>query len=154
MIKAILAISQNEVLGDSSKPGLLWHAPEDLRRFKWLTEGKHVYVGRKTYEQMPKSYFKTRTAHVLTRDGSITLPDVDLCVNRPLRSFKQEMRDRAEDSYIIGGKEIYDFFAPIVDMWLISIIQLDVELSNTTVKYYLTNMRSDAEVRFYEGSLR
>lgn len=154
MIKAILAISQNEVLGDSSKPGLVWDSPEDLKRFRSLTEGKHVYVGRKTYEQMPKSYFKTRVAHVLTKDATITLPNVDLCVNRPVWSFKQEMYGRAEDSYIIGGKEIYEFFAPIVDMWLISVIQLDVELTSTTIRYIITNMHSDAEFRFYQGSLK
>ena len=53
MITIIAAASDNDVIGNDNK--LIWHLSKDLIRFKNLTKGHHVIMGRKTFESMPKA---------------------------------------------------------------------------------------------------
>lgn len=66
MISAIFAISQNNVIGYNNS--LPWHIQDDLKRFKELTWGKKIVMGRKTWESLPKKPLPNRQHYVLTRD--------------------------------------------------------------------------------------
>lgn len=56
MLSIIVAIAKNNVIGKDNK--LIWHLPEDLKRFKELTTGKTIIMGRKTFESLRKSTSK------------------------------------------------------------------------------------------------
>jgi len=56
MLSIIAAISKNNVIGKNNK--LIWHIPEDFKRFKEITTGKTVIMGRKTFESIRKSFRK------------------------------------------------------------------------------------------------
>ena len=57
----IAAACENNVLGKDNQ--LIWHISEDLKRFKRLTEGHSIIMGRKTFESMPKALPKRKNSH-------------------------------------------------------------------------------------------
>ena len=65
MIKIIVATSKNRVIGDSNS--LIWHLPADLKRFKELTTGNTIIMGRKTYESIGRP-LQNRRNIIITRD--------------------------------------------------------------------------------------
>ncbi|MBN8807896.1 MAG: dihydrofolate reductase [Sphingomonas sp.] len=107
MITLILARADNGVIGRDG--GLPWHLPADLKRFKALTVGKPMVMGRKTFESFPAP-LPGRRHIVLTRDmtwraeGAETAatPDAALAL-------------AGEDAMVIGGAEVFALFEPLAD---------------------------------------
>lgn len=98
MITLIAACSKNGVIGkDNTLP---WRLPEDLKRFKSLTMGKNVLMGRKTYESIGKP-LPNRTNIVLTRDTSFKTDSVLVYNNL------EQVLPIFRDIIVIGGGEIY-----------------------------------------------
>ena len=99
----IAAIGENNALGKDNE--LLWHLPDDFRRFKQLTSGHKIIMGRKTFESFPKP-LPNRQHIVITRDKNYTI-DHDECI--VVHSFEEAMTEVKNEklSYIIGGGEIY-----------------------------------------------
>jgi len=102
-ITLIAAASKNNALGKDND--LLWHLPDDFKRFKKLTTGHKIIMGRKTFESFPKPLPK-RTHIVITRDKDYTV-DFDECI--VVHSIEAALKLVEDDnvSYIIGGGEIY-----------------------------------------------
>jgi dihydrofolate reductase len=67
-IVMVLAMADDGTIGDAG--GIPWRLPEDLKRFKAITMGKPLIVGRKTYESFPKRPLPGRTNIVVTRDAA------------------------------------------------------------------------------------
>ena len=97
----IAAASKNNVLGKDNK--LIWHLPDDLKRFKKLTLGHAVIMGRKTYESMPAA-LPNRKNIVVTRNPTYTLNDALVChtLTAALDLAKEDVQP-----FIIGGGEMY-----------------------------------------------
>lgn len=101
MIIIIAAIAENNALGKNNT--LLWHLPKDFKRFKEITSGHHIIMGRKTFESFPKP-LPNRTHVIISRqknyqaEGCIVVPD-----------FKSAIAacPKNENVFIIGGGEIY-----------------------------------------------
>lgn len=100
----IAAIGKNNGLGKDNK--LLWHLPDDFKRFKLLTTGHKIIMGRKTFESFPKP-LPNRTHIIITRDlkYNVELPSCFV-----VHSMEEALNLVYNDplSYIIGGGEIYD----------------------------------------------
>ncbi len=97
----IAAAGENNELGLEN--ALVWHLPDDFKRFKQLTTGHHIIMGRKTFESFPKP-LPNRTHIVITRNPNYQYPGV------LVTSSLQEALDLAADDpeiFIIGGGEIY-----------------------------------------------
>lgn len=113
MIKIIAAIAHNNVIGKDG--GLPWHIPEDLKRFRKLTEGHIVVMGRKTYESILARLGRplpNRTSVVITRqlDYSVAAGVVRLAsLEEALRVFA------GQDIFVIGGAQVYKDALPLVD---------------------------------------
>ena len=77
MLSIIVAKASNDVIGGDNK--LLWHISEDLKRFKSITSGNTIIMGRKTFESLPK-VLPNRHHIVITRDKSFKVdsPDVEV----------------------------------------------------------------------------
>lgn len=109
-IKLIAAIGKNNELGN--KGGLpLWNLKTDMERFKNLTSGKTVVMGRKTFEGFPEKFrpLPNRRNIVLTRDQSWSAPGAEV-----FSSFQdiipllcKEGQEEVEQVWVIGGGEIY-----------------------------------------------
>jgi dihydrofolate reductase len=110
MISIIAAVSEDLGIGKDNK--LLWHIPEDLKRFKKLTFGKTVIMGKKTWESLPKKPLSGRKNIVITDipgeciDYTVTAYSVDDALSKC---------EKEEEVFIIGGGSIYRQFMPLAD---------------------------------------
>ena len=98
----IVAAGENNEIGKDND--LIWHLRDDLKRFKSLTSGHHIIMGRKTFESFPKP-LPNRTHIVITRQSNYNAPDGVIIVN----SIEDAINIAKKDSqpFIIGGGEIY-----------------------------------------------
>lgn len=108
MITLIAACSENRVIGKDGT--LIWHIPEDLKRFKKLTLGNPIVMGRKTYESIGKP-LPGRTNIILTRDKNFK---VENCLVYNKISDVLEIFEK-NNIFVIGGGEIYKQFLDKAD---------------------------------------
>ncbi len=105
----IAAVAENNALGKNND--LLWHLPNDFKRFKEITSGHHIIMGRKTFESFPKP-LPNRTHVIISRqkdflkEGCIVVQDIESAL---------AVCPKNEDVFIIGGGEIYKQFLPFAD---------------------------------------
>ena len=102
MISIIAAVAKNRAIGFKNK--LIYWLPNDLKRFKALTTGHTIVMGRKTFESLPKGALPNRRNVVLSRTTK-ELPGCDVypTLDAALKSCKPD-----EDVYIIGGARVYE----------------------------------------------
>ncbi|WP_272985498.1 dihydrofolate reductase [Leeuwenhoekiella blandensis] len=101
-ITLIAAAAENNALGKDND--LVWHLPDDFKRFKKLTSHHHIIMGRKTFESFPKP-LPNRTHIVITRKSDYDAGEPIIVVNSIEEAIKTVVDD--ENPYIIGGGEIY-----------------------------------------------
>ena len=105
-ITIVVARAQNGVIGRDGK--LPWHIPADLKRFKALTMGSAMVMGRKTFESLP-GLLPGRRHIVLTRDRGWTAPGAEV-----VHSIEQALQlAGGEPLSVIGGAEIFRMFLPL-----------------------------------------
>ena len=109
MITLIAAVAENNALGKDNK--LLWHLPDDFKRFKNVTSGHYIIMGRKTFESFPKP-LPNRTHIIITRQKNYTFPD---CIIASNLENALELAPKNEAVFIIGGGEIYKQSIDIAD---------------------------------------
>ncbi len=110
----IAAAAENHALGKDND--LLWHLPDDFKRFKKLTIGHKIIMGRKTFESFPKPLPK-RTHIIITRDTTYSVPYEDCIIVHSLEEAIKLVSN--EDAFIIGGGEIYkqgELFADVIEL--------------------------------------
>ncbi len=109
MITLIAAAAENNALGKDND--LLWHLPEDFKRFKQITSGHYIIMGRKTFESFPKP-LPNRTHIIITRQekylekGCLVVHSLDEAL---------EIAPQNEEVFIIGGAQIYEQALPFAD---------------------------------------
>jgi dihydrofolate reductase len=106
----IVAVGENDAIGKDNR--LIWHLSDDLKRFKYLTSGHHIIMGRKTFEGFPKP-LPNRTHIVISRQANYEVPDGVILVN----SLEDAVDAARNDSqpFVIGGGEIYRQAIAIAD---------------------------------------
>lgn len=112
----IAAVAQNGAIGHENK--LLYWLPNDLKRFKALTTGHTIVMGRKTFESLPKGALPNRRNVVLTR-SDVTFPGAETfaSLDAALASCTPD-----EDIYIIGGASVYREAMPLADRLCLTLI--------------------------------
>jgi dihydrofolate reductase len=121
MLDFLVAISDNQVIGRESQ--LPWHLSADLKRFKRLTMGHHIVMGRKTYDSIGRQ-LPGRTSIVLTRqpdwaaEGVVTATDLE-------SALTQAGDD--EEVFVIGGNQIYQLALPLVDRLYVTRVHATVQ---------------------------
>ncbi|MBQ2993433.1 MAG: dihydrofolate reductase [Alistipes sp.] len=120
MITIIVAVAANGVIGD--KNALLWHIREDMVRFRTITSGHPVIMGRKTYESIGRPLPK-RTNVVITRS------DLQIEGCRVVHSLDEafEMFEPSEEVFVIGGAQIYEQALSKADRILLTIVHRPYE---------------------------
>lgn len=106
----IVAAGENNAIGKDND--LIWHLSDDLKRFKSLTNGHHIIMGRKTFESFPKP-LPNRTHVVITRQKDYNAPDGVIVVNNLEDALDAARKD--SQPFIIGGGEIYKQSMHLVD---------------------------------------
>ena len=103
----VAAIAKNNVIGRNNS--LPWHIPEDLKRFKELTSGSPVVMGRKTYESIGRP-LPNRLNIILTKKGFQALDEIK--VFNQTNELLNFLNALDQEIFIIGGSEIYNLLEP------------------------------------------
>lgn len=104
----VVAVAENGVIGNDGK--MPWHLSADLRRFKELTMGKPMVMGRKTFESLP-GLLPGRRHIVLTRDANWAEDGAEVA-----RSADEALAlANAPHVAVVGGAEVYQLFLPLAD---------------------------------------
>jgi len=122
-ISIIAAVATNLAIGKNNQ--LLWHLPEDLKRFKELTKGHAVVMGQKTFESLGRP-LPDRTNIIITLDrsfkaeGCIVVYSIDEALIEAEKAENKEI-------FIIGGGSIYRQFLPLADKLYITRVEKDFD---------------------------
>ncbi len=119
MISAIAAIGENKELGGGNK--LLWHIPGELKRFKEITMGHPIIMGRKTYDSIGR-LLPGRTNIIITRDLSYKLEGAVIAVSLDEALEKAKSSDGGGHIFIIGGGQIFKEALPKVDRLYLTLV--------------------------------
>ena len=128
MIKLIVAVSHGDVIGQAGR--LPWPTfSKDMAHFKEVTQGHVVIMGRKTWESLPASVrpLPGRQNVVLTRDGDYKAEGALIGYTLTMAIQEAEERWPDRDLFIIGGREIYEQAAYLVDELIITHIDKQCE---------------------------
>jgi len=118
MISIIVAIAENYAIGKNND--LLWHIPEDMKRFKQITSGHKIIMGKRTYESLPFRPLKNRTNIVIS---DIPGDHYDGCVMAYSIEEAMELCSPDEECFIIGGGMVYRQLLPLADKLYITRVE-------------------------------
>ena len=110
-VALIAALDRNHAIGRNGR--LPWHLPDDLKRFKELTLGKPVLMGRKTAESLGRA-LPGRRNWVLTRSGTVPFEGMQAVASLQ-HALQLAAGDDARDLCVIGGGEVYALALPLAD---------------------------------------
>jgi dihydrofolate reductase len=119
-ISIISAIAEgNRAIGKDN--ALLWHIPEDMKRFRELTTGHAVIMGQKTYESIGRP-LPNRTNIVLSKDASLVIPGCTVCHSLE-EALSEAEKASPEESFVIGGGMVYLAALPLADRLYLTVVK-------------------------------
>jgi len=121
-ITLVAAIASNNVIGKENS--LPWNIPEDLKRFKQMTSGHTILMGRKTFDSIGRP-LPNRQNIVMTKDENFEREGIKVIndFNEALELIKESNKD----IFVIGGSKIYELFEPVANSLAITRILKDFE---------------------------
>ncbi|HET6556708.1 MAG TPA: dihydrofolate reductase [Prolixibacteraceae bacterium] len=121
-ISIIVAIAQNFAIGKNND--LLFHLPNDLKRFKQITTGHPVIMGRNTFLSLPKGALPNRRNIVITDNPDEKFEDCEMVfsVDEAVKAVKND-----SEAFIIGGGMIYRQFFPVAGKLYLTVVHKDFE---------------------------
>ena len=108
MLSIIVAVAKNNVIGKDNK--LIWHLPEDLKRFKRLTSNHTIIMGRRTFESLGR-VLPNRKHVILCNDQELNIDDENVEVLEDI-SMLDSYINSDEENFVIGGATIYRLLLP------------------------------------------
>ena len=118
-VTLVVARAQNGVIGRGGK--LPWHIPADLKRFKALTTGTAMVMGRRTFDSLP-GLLPGRRHIVLTRDRSWSAEGAEAA-----HEVEQALRLAGDRVSVIGGADIFALLLPLADRVELTEVLADIE---------------------------
>ena len=108
MLSIIVAVAENSAIGKDND--LIWYISDDLKRFKKLTTGHAILMGRKTYESLPNGALPNRENIVISRNTQLQLPKCTMLhsINEAIEKYSNSR----EEVFVIGGGSIYEKLLP------------------------------------------
>jgi dihydrofolate reductase len=127
IITILVAVSDNNVIGNKNE--IPWHIKEDLMRFRSLTNGKSIIVGRTTYELIKKAYetrgkpMPDRRNIIITNNLTYTVSDANSFVVHSIEEAIQKAKEiESEEVFIAGGASIYKLSFPYANKLDITVV--------------------------------
>lgn len=140
MLTIIAAAAENNALGKDND--LVWHLPDDFKRFKSLTTGHFIIMGRKTFESFPKP-LPNRTHIIITRQKNYTVPENCIVVSSLKEALAKCPKDK--ENFIIGGGEIYKQSINLVDKIELTRVHTNIEADTFFPEFDPKDWRLTAE---------
>lgn len=123
MLSIVVAKAKNNIIGKDNQ--IVWNLPEDRKRFKELTEGHILIMGRKTFEALGK-VLPNRKHIVMTENKNLNVEDENVQVVHSMLELQQYIEDENEH-FVIGGAMIYNLLMPHVKKMYVTEIDRDFE---------------------------
>ena len=123
MLSIIVAKAKNNIIGKDNK--LLWSLPSDLARFKQLTSGHTIIMGRKTFESLGR-VLPNRKHIVFTQNQDFKVDDENVEVVHSMLEIKEYI-DNYEENFVIGGATVYNLLLPHVQKMYVTEINKNFE---------------------------
>ena len=123
MLSIIVAVAKNNVIGKDNK--LIWHLPEDLKRFKRLTTNHNIIMGRKTFESLGR-VLPNRKHIVLCNDAELNVNDENVNIIDDVSKLDEYINSN-EENFVIGGASIYKLLLPKTEKLYITKINQEFE---------------------------
>ena len=123
MLSIIVAKAKNNVIGKNNE--LLWHLPEDLKRFKEITTGHVIIMGRKTFESLGR-VLPNRKHIVFTNNPDFKVENENVKIVHSMLEIQEYIEDKNEN-FVIGGAMIYNLLMPYVTKLYVTQIHKDFE---------------------------
>lgn len=117
MISLIAAVAANRAIGFENK--LLYWLPNDMKRFRLLTTGHAIIMGRRTFESLPKGALPNRRNIVLSRDAAFRAEGVEVF---PSLQAALDACRADEEVYVIGGASVYAAALPVADRLCLTLV--------------------------------
>lgn len=146
-MEAIVAVSKNLTIGKDGK--LPWHVPEDLKRFRSMTSGHVLVMGRKTFESLPK-VLPNRKHIVITHDPQHFPPHPDVVFTTLMDAMGVISLTAPQKVFVIGGSEILCHFLPMVQRIYLTLIDKNVEGDTKLPSLESFSLASKGEVVYCE----
>jgi len=108
MISIIVAVAENNAIGKDND--LIWYISDDLKRFKRLTTGHTILMGRKTYESLPNGALPNRENVVITHNKTLELKGCTML--HSVEEAIEKYADSPQEIFVIGGGSIYEKLLP------------------------------------------
>lgn len=121
-ISIIVAIASNNAIGKNND--LLWHISKDLKRFKEITKGHYIIMGKRTYFSLPRRPLPHRTNMVIT---DVAHEQIDDCVMAYSIEDAVNKMDNSKENFVIGGGSIYNQFMPLANKLYITRVHKDFD---------------------------
>lgn len=133
MFSIIACISKvHRAIGDKNQ--LLYAIPSDMTRFRMLTTGHTIIMGRKTFESLPNGALPNRRNIVISKTKEqITGCEVCSSLEEALAARKEEVesKEASDECFIIGGASIYEQALPFADKLYLTIVEKEPEHADT-----------------------
>lgn len=123
MLSIIVAVAKNNVIGKDNQ--LIWHLPEDLKRFKRLTTNHTIIMGRKTFESLGR-VLPNRKHVILCNDAEMNIDDENVEILEDISKLKK-YKDSEEENFVIGGATIYKLLMTYADKMYVTHINEEFE---------------------------
>ncbi|MCB9016303.1 MAG: dihydrofolate reductase [Lentimicrobiaceae bacterium] len=121
-ISIIVAIAKNYAIGKDNQ--LLWHIPQDLKRFKALTTGHTIVMGKRTFESLPLRPLPNRRSVVITDIADEVIEGCEMAYS--IQDAIDKMEENREN-FIIGGGMVYKQFMPLAHKLYLTIVHHEFE---------------------------
>lgn len=123
MLSIIVAKAKNNIIGKDN--ALIWHLPDDLKRFKRLTTGHNIIMGRKTFESLGR-VLPNRHHIILCNDAQMNIDDENVEILEDISMLDKYMKDE-EEHFVIGGATMYRLLMPYCTKMYITEINKEFE---------------------------
>lgn len=124
MFSIIVAHSKNNIIGKDNK--IPWYIPDDLKRFKEITTGKTIIMGRKTFQSLP-CVLPNRKHIILTENKDFIFNDSNVEICTDINEIIEKYQTSDEEVFIIGGGEIYSKFLDLSTKLFITEIDINLD---------------------------
>lgn len=140
-ISIIVAAASNNAIGKDND--LLWHISRDLKRFKELTQGHYIVMGKKTYFSLPKRPLPNRTSMIIT---DVADEEIDGCLMAYSIEDAISKMDADRENFIIGGGSIYTQFLEHANKIYLTRVNEEFEADTFFPEFSLKEWKLDEKI--------
>ncbi len=150
MLSIIVAKAKNDIIGKDNN--LIWHLPEDLKRFKELTTGHTIIMGRKTFESLGR-ILPNRKHVILTQNPNYKVEEENVEIVHFVSELKKYI-ESDEENFVIGGGKIYSLLMPYTKKMYITEIDKEFEGDTKFPEFDITDWEEMERIKKAQENIK